>query len=197
VKPFKRAFDLFWTIPGIIILSVPFSLVVLVVWLDDHGPAFYVQERVGLYGRPFELLKFRTMVMNADKIGPTLTVSNDARITRVGRFLRHTKIDELPQLLNVLRGDMSLVGPRPEVQAYVDRYTVDQRRVLELIPGITDPASLKYRNEGDILAQSAAPDKLYLESLMPDKIRVNLEYARTANVATDFCVIIKTVFGMR
>jgi len=142
------------------------------------------------------------MVENADKIGGAITIGNDPRITKVGRFLRKYKIDELPQLINVLKGEMSLVGPRPEVSKYVNLYTSEQREVLNLIPGITDPASIKYRNENILLAAcidtygaSYAPEQLYIQEIMPDKIRINLEYASKATIFTDFTIILKTIFS--
>jgi lipopolysaccharide/colanic/teichoic acid biosynthesis glycosyltransferase len=142
------------------------------------------------------------MVENADKIGGAITIGNDPRITKVGRFLRKYKIDELPQLINVLKGEMSLVGPRPEVIKYVNIYTSEQREVLNLIPGITDPASIKYRNENILLAASRDtyeasydPEQVYIQEIMPDKIRINLEYASRATIFTDFKVVVKTIFG--
>jgi len=198
----KRVFDLFFTVPGLIILLPFFALIALWIKLDSKGPVFYRQERVGRYGETFKIYKFRTMVENADKIGGAITIGNDPRITKVGRFLRKYKIDELPQLINVLKGEMSLVGPRPEVSKYVNLYTSEQREVLNLIPGITDPASIKYRNENILLAAcidtygaSYAPEQLYIQEIMPDKIRINLEYASKATIFTDFTIILKTIFS--
>lgn len=198
----KRIFDLFFTVPGLIILLPFFALIALWIKLDSKGPVFYRQERVGRYGETFKIYKFRTMVENADKIGGAITIGNDPRITKVGRFLRKYKIDELPQLINVLKGEMSLVGPRPEVSKYVNLYTSEQREVLNLIPGITDPASIKYRNENILLAAcidtygaSYAPEHLYIQEIMPDKIRINLEYASKATIFTDFTIILKTIFS--
>ena len=152
--------------------------------------------------KTFGIYKFRTMVENADKIGGAITIGDDPRITKSGQFLRKYKIDELPQLINVLKGEMSLVGPRPEVNKYVNLYTSEQREVLNLIPGITDPASIKYRNENLLLAASLDtygasydPEQVYIQEIMPDKIRTNLEYASKATVLTDFEIIIKTIFG--
>ena len=129
------------------------------------------------------------------RTGSCLTVGNDGRVTRVGRVIRRLKLDELPQLLNVLHGDMSLVGPRPEVPEYVQKYSLEQRRVLELVPGITDPASIKYADESSVLALQADPHKYYLETVMPDKILINIQYAAWATIMSDFAVVIKTVFG--
>ena len=198
----KRIFDLFFTVPGLIVLLPFFALIALWIKLDSKGPVFYRQERVGRYGETFKIYKFRTMVENADKIGGAITIGNDPRITKVGRFLRKYKIDELPQLINVLKGEMSLVGPRPEVIKYVNLYTSEQKEVLNLMPGITDPASIKYRNENILLAASRDtyeasydPEQVYIQEIMPDKIRINLEYASKATVLTDFKVVIKTIFG--
>ena len=198
----KRIFDLIFTVPGLIVLLPFFVLITLWIKLDSRGPVFYLQERVGRYGETFKIYKFRTMVKNADKIGGAITIGDDPRITKSGKFLRKYKIDELPQLINVLKGEMSLVGPRPEVSKYVNLYTSEQREVLNLIPGITDPASIKYRNENILLAASRDtyeasydPEQVYIQEIMPDKIRINLEYASKATVLTDFKVVIKTIFG--
>lgn len=189
----KRFFDLFWTLPGIVLLLVPGLIVAAAVIIDDGWPPLYAQERVGLHGRPFTLLKFRSMRRACDSPNGRLTVGTDSRITGVGRVLRRTKLDELPQLLNVLRGDMSLVGPRPEVPEFVRQYSLEQRDILELLPGITDPASAKYADESDILALHANPHEYYMTTIMPDKIRISIEYARRATMISDFLVIVETV----
>lgn len=189
----KRFFDLFWTLPGIVLLLVPGLIVAAAVIIDDGWPPLYAQERVGLHGRPFTLLKFRSMRRACDSPNGRLTVGTDSRITGVGRVLRRTKLDELPQLLNVLRGDMSLVGPRPEVPEFVRQYSLEQRDILELLPGITDPASAKYADESDILALHANPHDYYMTTIMPDKIRISIEYARRATMISDFLVIVETV----
>lgn len=198
----KRIFDLIFTVPGLIVLLPFFVLMALWIKLDSKGPVFYRQERVGRHGKIFKIYKFRTMVENADKIGRAITIGDDPRITKSGRFLRKYKIDELPQLINVVKGEMSLVGPRPEVNKYVSLYTSEQKEVLNLIPGITDPASIKYRNENILLAASLDtygasydPEQVYIQEIMPDKIRINLEYASKATLLTDFGIIIKTIFG--
>lgn len=191
----KRVFDLFWTVPGIILLLVPGLVVAAAVIIDDGWPPLYGQERVGLHGRSFRLLKFRTMRRQSDWGDRNLTIGNDSRITRVGRVLRRTKLDELPQLLNVLRGEMSLVGPRPEVPEFVEKYSVEQRRILEFLPGITDPASLKYVNESSMLALQEDPHAYYVQTIMPDKIRISIDYATRATIISDFRVIMATVFG--
>lgn len=199
----KRLFDLICTIPGLVILT-PF-LIIIAIWvrLDSQGPILYRQERVGLNGRPFRIFKFRTMVVDADKIGRAITVGEDPRITRSGRFLRKYKLDELPQLVNVVRGEMSLVGPRPEVQKYVIMYSDEQKAVLKLVPGITDPASIKYSNESELIAamsegngEKLDPEEVYIREIMPDKIRINLEYAAKSNIINDFRIIIRTLLGI-
>jgi lipopolysaccharide/colanic/teichoic acid biosynthesis glycosyltransferase len=189
----KRLFDLLFSSLGLVVLSPVLAVLALLVWLEDHGPVFYRQVRVGLHGKLFRIWKFRSMVLNADRQGLLLTVGRDPRITRVGSILRQTKLDELPQLFNVLVGEMSFVGPRPEVQKYVELYSPEQRQVLELIPGITDLASIKYRAESDLLAASSAPEKTYTDEIMPAKIRLNLEYAQGSSVVSDVMVILQTL----
>ncbi|HEY3379146.1 MAG TPA: sugar transferase [Armatimonadota bacterium] len=188
----KRCFDLFWFGLGLLVIWPFLLLTVIIIKLDDGGPVFFRQERVGFRGRPFRMWKFRTMVVNAEALGRAITVGRDPRITRAGHWLRKTKLDELPQLFNVLSGEMSLVGPRPEVPRYVALYTLEQQRVLDVFPGITDPASIKYRDENQVLAQAADPDRTYIEDVMPEKIRINLAYAERASVAGDFGIILQT-----
>jgi lipopolysaccharide/colanic/teichoic acid biosynthesis glycosyltransferase len=189
----KRLFDLGWTLLGLLLLSPLFLAVAVAIKLDDGGPVFFRQERVGYQGRPFRIWKFRTMVVNAEAVGRQITVGGDPRITRIGCWLRKAKLDELPQLVNVLVGEMSLVGPRPEVPRYVALYTPEQRRVLDLVPGITDPASIKYRDENDVLARATDPDRAYIDEVMPEKLRINLAYAGRQNIAADFVIILRTI----
>lgn len=189
----KRPFDLFFSFVGISLFLPVGALIALIIKIDDGGPIFYIQERVGQGGRHFKMIKFRTMIRDADKIGSAITIGNDSRITRVGRWLRRFKLDEFPQLFNVLKGEMSFVGPRPEVPRYVGKYDDIERKVLNLIPGITDPASIIYRNENEILGKFGDPEKYYVEKIMPDKIRINLEYAKKANVLSDIFVILQTI----
>jgi len=196
MKLTKRHFDLFWSILGLAFLLPFLLIIVLAIKLYDNGPAFFSQKRIGCKGKPFHIYKFRTMVVDAEKKGNLITVENDPRITRIGYWLRKLKLDELPQLFNVIKGDMSLVGPRPEVPKYVKLYTCKQRNVLKLMPGITDPASIKYANENEILAQAHDPEKVYIEKVMPEKIELNLEYANNATLWTDFIVILKTLFRL-
>ncbi|WP_448377448.1 sugar transferase [Fervidobacterium sp.] len=189
----KRLFDILASAVGLIVLWPIFVVIAVLIKIEDGGPVFYRQERVGYKGRCFKMWKFRTMVVNAEKLGRPLTVGRDPRITRVGYWLRKFKLDELPQLLNVLSGDMSLVGPRPEVPQYVALYTPDQRRVLDLVPGITDPASIRFANEAELLAEASEPEKFYVEHIMPEKIRLNMEYAARANLLSDILVILQTL----
>jgi lipopolysaccharide/colanic/teichoic acid biosynthesis glycosyltransferase len=192
----KRWFDVFWAGLGLLVLSPVLLLVALCIKLSDHGPILYRQQRVGKGGRLFWMLKFRTMVVDADKNGQLLTVGRDPRTTALGRWIRKLKLDELPQLWNVVVGEMSLVGPRPEVPRYVALYTPEQWRVLDLMPGITDPASIRYRNESALLAHAGDPELLYVSEIVPDKIRLNLEYAAGATVWTDFLVVLSTLGHM-
>jgi len=189
----KRVFDLFWAVAGLVVLALPLAFVAASIKLQDGGPVLFRQQRVARHGESFTLWKFRTMRENADSEGPRLTVGSDPRITPIGGFLRRFKLDELPQLVNVVRGEMSLVGPRPEVPEFVALYTPQQRAVLDLMPGITDPASIRYRNESEILARSTDPGGTYVNEIMPDKIRINLEYAARASLWTDFGIILRTV----
>lgn len=189
----KRLFDLFWSLLGLVLLSPVLVLVALAVKLEDGGPVFFRQVRIGRQGRPFRIWKFRTMVVDAERQGRSITVGEDPRITRIGRLLRNTKLDEIPQLLNVAVGEMSLVGPRPEVPRYVDLYSEAQRAILALRPGITDLASIKYRHESELLAESMDPDQTYIQILLPDKIRINLAYASRAGLWSDFLVILATL----
>jgi len=193
----KRLFDIVLASLGLLLVGLPMLAIALVIRLTDRGPVFYRQERVGRGGRPFRIFKFRTMVVGADRMGAHITVGRDPRITRIGHLLRKTKIDELPQLLNVLGGTMSFVGPRPEVPKYVAMYDERQRRVLEARPGITDVASIKYRDEQEILAEAGDDwERVYVEQVMPDKLRLNLEYLQNRSLWTDLKVILKTVLKM-
>lgn len=194
MSPTKRLFDVTASLLGLAVLS-PVLAAIAVAVRRDGGPVFFRQQRIGRGGAVFRIWKFRTMVVDADRMGSLVTVGGDPRITAVGRFLRRHKLDELPQLLNVVLGEMSLVGPRPEVERYVRLYTPAQRRVLELTPGITDPASIAFRDEERILAGAADPERFYIDEVMPAKIRVNLAYAARATLARDVGVIL-TTFGV-
>lgn len=192
----KRAMDIAISAAALCVLWPVFLLIALAIVIDDPGPVFYRQVRVGRGGRPFRIFKFRTMVVDADKKGLSITVGRDSRITRVGAFLRKTKLDELAQLLNVLYGQMSFVGPRPEVPRYVELYTPYQRQVLLVRPGITDYASIAYRNENDLLAGADDPEKMYIETIMPDKIELNMKYLREISPLADLRLILKTVIAV-
>ena len=189
----KRAPDVVGASLGLLALAPLLALVAALIKLDDGGPVFFRQVRVGRYGKRFRIWKFRTMVTDAERRGGTLTVGDDPRITRLGRALRSSRIDELPQLLNVLAGEMSLIGPRPEVPKYADLYGPFERNVLGLTPGISDPASIKYRHESTVLGQMVDPEAFYVKAVMPDKIRLNLEYAARATVWSDVLMIGRTI----
>ena len=192
----KRVMDIAISAAALCVLWPVFLLIALAIVIDDPGPVFYRQVRVGRGGRPFRIFKFRTMVVDADKKGLSITVGRDSRITRVGAFLRKTKLDELAQLLNVLCGQMSFVGPRPEVPRYVELYTPYQRQVLLVRPGITDYASIAYRNENDLLAGAKDPERLYIETVMPDKIELNMKYLREISPLADVRLILKTIIAV-
>ena len=189
----KRALDILVSAAALFLLSPLLLLIALAVKLDSPGPVFYRQERVGRNGVPFRIFKYRTMVTDADKRGPAITVGRDSRITRVGGFLRGTKLDELAQLLNVLSGTMSFVGPRPEVPKYVALYTPYQRQVLLVRPGITDYASIAYRRESELLGQAEDPEALYIREIMPAKLELNLKYLREISPLTDLRLILRTL----
>lgn len=193
----KRVFDLAMALVGLTGLAPVFAAIAVAIKLFDRGPVFFVQSRIGKDGRPFMIYKFRTM--RPVHRGPEITIGGDSRITPIGRILRKSKLDELPQLWNVLKGDMSFVGPRPEVAKYVAIYTESQRDVLRLRPGITDPASFAFYDESELLAQAADPERYYRDVLVPEKIRINLAYAAQASLWTDLFLILATVmkgFGL-
>lgn len=189
----KRSLDLTASGLGLILLSPLLAASALAVRLDSPGPVFFLQHRVGRNFKPFWIYKFRTMVVDADKRGGQLTAGADPRITRTGRFLRKTKIDELPQLFNVLRGDMSLVGPRPEVPKYVEMFRDQYAYVLTVRPGLTDPASIKYSDEAAILAASDEPERQYVEQILPDKIAIARQYISQASFGGDLMVMVRTL----
>lgn len=189
----KRLFDIFISITGIIIL-LPFWLIIsLLIILDSKGGIFYKQIRVGKDNKDFYLLKFRSMRTDADKKGLLTVGGRDPRITRMGYYIRKYKIDELPQLFNVLKGDMSLVGPRPEVRKYVNLYNETQKKVLTVQPGITDYASIEYSNENEILGKASDPEKTYIEEIMPAKLKLNLKYMEEKGLVTDITIIFRTI----
>lgn len=192
----KRAMDIVLSAAALCVLWPVLLLIALAIVVDDPGPVFYRQVRVGRGGKTFRIFKFRTMVVDADKKGLSITVGRDSRITRVGALLRKTKLDELAQLLNVLCGQMSFVGPRPEVPRYVELYTPYQRQVLLVRPGITDYASIAYRNENDLLAGADDPERMYIETIMPDKIELNMKYLREISPLTDVRLMLRTVLAV-
>ena len=190
----KRLFDILASGLGLLVLSPLFLILAVWIPLDSQGPVFYRQTRVGRGGRDFRIFKFRTMRVGADK-GSLVTIGGrDPRVTRAGDFLRRLKLDELPQLINVLIGDMSLVGPRPEVRQYVDLYTPEQLHVLVVRPGMTDAASIKYRNESELLGQVEDPEDYYIHVILPDKLAINLDYVRNHSFWGDIKLIFKTIW---
>jgi len=188
---FKRVFDIALAIPASLIAAPIVAVSALLVRLDSRGPVFYRGWRTGLGGRPFRIYKLRTMEADADTAGPEITRANDQRVTRIGRMLRRTKIDELPQLFNVLTGHMSLVGPRPEHPNYVRLYTPEQRRVLEVKPGMTSLASILYADEQDLLVGDNA-EKTYVDVVMPEKLEIDRRYVEGQSLRTDFVILLRT-----
>jgi lipopolysaccharide/colanic/teichoic acid biosynthesis glycosyltransferase len=189
----KRLFDVIASSAGLVLLLPLLAVLAIVLKRESTGPVFYRGLRAGRYGKPFRIFKFRTMVVDADKIGGPTSSADDPRITRVGNFLRRYKLDEFPQLINVLKGEMSLVGPRPEVVQEVLLYTEEEKRLLEVRPGITDWASIRFRNEGEILRGSDDPHQAYREKIRPEKIRLGLEYVRSHSFMTDCKIIVNTL----
>ncbi len=190
----KRALDIFAAGIGLLVLLPLLLLTAIMVKLTSHGPALFRQERIGRSEKPFFILKFRSMVADAPNRGGQLTHGADPRITTIGRLIRKTKIDELPQLFNVLRGEMSLVGPRPEVRKYVDMFAEDYKEILRVRPGITDLASVKYRDEAAILGAAADPEREYVERVLPEKIRLAREYVKRQSLLLDLGIIFGTLF---
>lgn len=187
----KRAFDLIGAAVALVLLALPMCAIALWIKLDSRGPVFYRQQRVGRHGVPFAIHKFRTMKAGAG--GLPLTVGEDPRITRAGRFLRRTRLDELPQFIDVLQGSMSLVGPRPEVPKYVAHWPVHlKQRALAVRPGLTDPSSLAFIDEAEILARAADPERTYIEQILPKKLQAAVDYADRASLASDLAVLART-----
>ena len=189
----KRAFDLVFSLI-VLILFLPFGIIIsILILLSSPGGVFYRQERIGKNGIPFTLFKFRSMRTNADQSGRLTVGMKDSRITKVGVFIRKYKLDEFPQFLNVLKGSMSVVGPRPEVREFVELYTLEQKKILEVKPGITDYASLEYFNENEVLAKSSDPKKTYIKEVMPHKIKINQKYIDKPTIGHDLKIIGKTI----
>jgi lipopolysaccharide/colanic/teichoic acid biosynthesis glycosyltransferase len=191
----KRIFDLFFSISGVIILMPIFLIVSILIKLDSNGPVLFLQNRVGQYANIFQIIKFRTMNVNQNS-NLTISIAGDKRITRIGKILRKYKIDELPELINILRGEMSFVGPRPDVAGYADKLLGDDRKILQLRPGITSSASLKYSNEEQLLSIQKNPKSFNDNIIFPDKVRMNLKYYKNHNIWLDIKIIFATVFRL-
>ncbi|GAB4292729.1 MAG: sugar transferase [Marinilabiliales bacterium] len=189
----KRAFDIIFSLLAICLLLPVFIIISVLVLFSGEGGIFFIQKRVGKNNKDFSLIKFRTMRPGSDKKGLLTVGAKDNRVTKTGYFLRKFKLDELPQLFNVLIGDMSIVGPRPEVRKYVDLYNEEQKKVLSVKPGITDYASIKYVNENEILGKSENPEETYIKEIMPAKLKINLEYINNKSFWKDFKIIFKTI----
>lgn len=192
----KRIFDLIFSALGLTILSPIILVISILVKFDSHGSVFFKQIRIGLYGKEFKIYKFRTMVIDAESQGIKLTVGQDSRVTQLGKFLRKYKLDEIPQLINVLKGEMSFVGPRPVVPDFVMLYDDDQLQILNVRPGITDYASINFKNESELLAMSDEPERFYIEHIMPLKIELSKQYIDNNNLWLDIKLIFATVFAI-
>ena len=193
---FKRVFDLFVAILMLVLLALPMLIISIMIKIDSKGPVFYRQERVTTYGKRFRIHKFRTMVNNADKIGSAVTVGRDARITKVGSKLRDLRIDEIPQLFDVLTGNMSFVGTRPEATKYVEKYTNEMKATLLLPAGITSEASIRYKDEAKLLDAANDVDRVYVENVLPEKMKYNLQFLKQYSFAEDIVTMVRTVFAV-
>lgn len=189
----KRLFDIVLSFTVLLVLLPVFVVIVVLIVLSDGFPVLYKQQRIGLNQKAFWLFKFRTMVKNADKLGKITIGKKDPRVTTIGHLLRKTKFDEFPQLLNILRGEMSIVGPRPEVEEYVNLYKVEQQKVLSVKPGLTDYASIEYSNESELLGASVNPHETYINVVMPAKLSLNLKYIEEKGIITDLKIIFRTM----
>ncbi len=192
----KRLFDIIFSLIGLIILSPILILIAIFIKIDSKGPIFFRQLRVGRYNKDFKIFKFRTMQIDSDKLGLLTVGDKDPRVTKVGYFLRKYKLDEFPQLINVLIGNMSFVGPRPEVRKYVNFYSEEDLQILNAKPGITDYATIKYRNEAELIKQANDTEKAYIEDIMPKKIKLNKVYLDNNNILTDIKIIFKTFLSI-
>jgi len=190
----KRSLDIFLSCIGLIILLPFFAVIAMLIKFDSKGPVFFRQERIGRNFIAFKIYKFRTMTVDAANKGPQITVGGDKRVTRIGKFLRKYKIDELPQLINVLKGEMSFVGPRPEVRKYVELFKQDYQKLLKIRPGITDPASVKYSEEESVLSLSNNWEEDYIKRILPEKIQLSSQYINHHNMLIDLNLIFKTIF---
>ena len=189
----KRIFDIVFSLCGLIILTPLFLIILFLIRLESKGNPMFKQLRIGKNGKPFYMYKFRSMRLHAEKSGFITVGENDSRITFIGRLIRKYKVDELPQLINVLVGEMSVVGPRPEVIRYVELYNQEQKKVLSVKPGITDYASIEYSNENELLGKSSNPESTYINEIMPVKLRLNLKYIEEQGMITDFKIIVTTI----
>ena len=193
----KRLFDIAASLAGLVVLSPVLVVIAVLIKRDSPGPVFFRQERIGRGGVPFRIHKFRTMTVQAPSLGPQITIGNDNRITRIGGFLRHYKLDELPQLLDVLLGSMSIVGPRPEVPKYVALYPADiKQTVLSVRPGITDLASIEYRSESELLGKSSNPEHTYIHEVMPAKLKYCVQYVEQHSLLLDLQIIVRTFLAI-
>ena len=193
----KRSFDLFFAGLGLFVLSPVFCLISFLIFKEDKGPIFFRQERVGKDEIPFRIYKFRSMFVDAEKRGTQITIGHrDPRVTSIGYFLRKYKIDELPQLINVFKGEMSFVGPRPEVPRYVKHYSKDQKKVLTVRPGITDFASIYFKDESELLAKAKDPESFYINDILPKKLELSLKYVERQSLYLDVMLVLKTVFSI-
>jgi len=190
----KRLFDVIFSFLGLVLVSPFLLLIAILIKLDSKGPVFYRGIRIGKFGKPFRIFKFRTMMENAEELGGSSTASDDPRLTKIGKFLKKYQLDELPQLINIIKGEISLVGPRPEVKIYVDMIREEERnKILSIKPGMTDLASLWNFHEGEVLKGSLDPEKTYIEKIRPKKIRLQLEYVKNRSFLLDLKIIIKTI----
>lgn len=192
----KRAMDLVGGVVLLVLLAIPIAIIAVMIKLDSEGPVFYWQERITTYGKHFRIHKFRTMVSNADKIGTAVTVGNDSRITRIGAKLRGCRLDELPQVLDLITGDMSFVGTRPEAVKYVEKYKPEYMATLLLPAGITSEASIRYKDEAELLEAADDVDRVYVEEVLPGKMKYNLESIRKFSVVSDIATMVRTVFAV-
>lgn len=190
-----RFFDVFFSFYGLCLLSPVFVLISLIIKIDSKGPVFYKQKRVGIFGNDFYLYKFRSMYVDSEKKGNLTVGERDPRITPIGYYIRKYKLDELPQLLNVFKGEMSLVGPRPEVRKYVDLYTVEQKKVLSVRPGITDIASIVFKKENELLEKASNSEEYYIKTILPEKIKLNMIFIEHRNIYLYFKIIFRTIFN--
>lgn len=188
----KRLFDMFFAFIGLLIISPTLIIIAIFIKSDSKGPVFFRQVRVGRFNKDFKIYKFRTMHLNADKLGLLTVGDKDPRVTKIGYFLRKYKLDEFPQLFNILNGSMSFVGPRPEVRKYVDYYSIDDLQILDVRPGITDYASIEYRDEVELIKQAKDPERTYIEDIMPKKNKLNKVYIAKNNIFIDLKIILKT-----